>query len=366
MLSLRPAAGRLLSPSDDLPPGEPHVVVLSHAYWQTGFAGRPDVVGEKMTINGQSMSIVGVAPEGFRGTTLGSEPKVFVPISMRAQMIPFFKGFDNRRSYWAYLFGRLKPGVTIDQARASLNGQYQAIINGVEAAEQKGMSEATLVKFKAKVLTLENGSRGQSEVHTEAQAPLTLLFSVTGVVLLIACANIANLLLARSAARSGEMAMRLSIGASRGRLIGQLLFEACLLAVLGGLAGLLVARWTLGGIAAMLPADATESLSFSLDPAILLFAAALSVATGLFFGLFPALHSTRPDLASTLKDNTRSVRRCEVGGAVPQVAGRRANRVVDGAARRRRVVHAQPAERQPRRSRDQDRQHGDVQRSRRS
>ena len=305
VLGLRPAAGRLLNPSDDLPPGEPHVVVLSHAYWQTGFAARPDVVGEKMTINGQSMSIVGVAPEGFRGTTLGSESKVFVPISMRAQMIPFFKGFDNRRSYWAYLFGRLKPGVTIDQARASLNGQYQAIITGVEAAEQKGMSEATLVKFKAKVLTLENGSRGQSEVHNEAQAPLTLLFSVTGVVLLIACANIANLLLARSAARSGEMAVRLSIGASRGRLIGQLLFEACVLAVLGGLAGLLVARWTLGGIAAMLPADATESLSFSLEPAILLFAAALSVATGLFFGLFPALHSTRPDLASMLKDNTR-------------------------------------------------------------
>ncbi len=167
------------------------------------------------------------------------------------------------------------------------------------------MSEATLAKFKTKVLTLENGSRGQSDVHTEAQAPLTLLFSVTGVVLLIACANIANLLLARSAARSGEMAIRLSIGASRGRLIGQLLFEACVLAVLGGAVGLLVARWTLGGIAALLPADAIESLSFSLDPAILLFAAALSVATGLFFGLFPALHSTRPDLASTLKDNTR-------------------------------------------------------------
>jgi predicted permease len=306
VLGLRPAAGRLLNPSDDLPPGEPHVVVLSHAYWQNGFAGRADVVGEKMTINGQSMSIVGVAPEGFRGTTLGSDPKVFVPIGMRAQMIPFFKGFDNRRSYWAYLFGRLKPGVTIDKARASLSGQYQAIINGVEAAEQKGMSEATLAKFKAKVLTLENGSRGQSDVHTEAQAPLTLLFSVTGVVLLIACANIANLLLARSAARSGEMAVRLSIGASRGRLIGQLLFESCVLAGLGGLAGLLVARWTLGGIAAMLPADATESLSFSLDPAILLFATALSVATGLFFGLFPALHSTRPDLASTLKDNTRA------------------------------------------------------------
>jgi predicted permease len=225
---------------------------------------------------------------------------------MRAKMVPFFKGFDNRKSYWVYLFGRLKPGVTIDQARASMNGQYSAIINNVEAAEQKGMSEATLVKFKAKLLTLESGSRGQSDVHTEAQAPLTLLFSVTAVVLLIACANIANLLLARSAARSGEMAVRLSIGASRGRLIGQLLFEACLLAVLGGLVGLLVAKWTLGGIAAILPADSSEMLSFSLDPTVLVFAGALSVATGFFFGLFPALHSTRPDLASTLKDNTRS------------------------------------------------------------
>ena len=306
VLALRPAVGRLLSPADDVPPGEPHVVVLSHEYWRSGFGERPSVVGETMTINGESMAIVGVAPEGFRGTTLGADPKVFVPISMRAKMVPFFKGFENRRSYWVYLFGRLKPGVKIEHARAAMNGQYTAIINGVEAAEQKGMSEATLAKFKAKQLTLENGSRGQSDVHTQAQAPLTLLFSVTAVVLLIACANIANLLLARSAARSGEMAVRLSIGASRGRLIRQLLFEACVLAVLGGAAGLVVAKWTLGGIAALLPADSAQALSFSLDPAVLLFATILSVATGLFFGLFPALHSTRPDLASTLKDNTRS------------------------------------------------------------
>ena len=306
VLGLRPAVGRLLSPADDAPPGEPHVVVLSHEYWRAGFAERPSVVGETMTINGESMSIVGVAPEGFRGTTLGVNPKVFVPISMRGKMVPFFKGFDNRKSYWVYLFGRLKPGMAVDRARGSLNQQYSAIINGVEAPDQKGMSDATMAKFKAKQLTLENGSRGQSDVHAQAQAPLTLLFSVTGVVLLIACANIANLLLARSAARSSEMAVRLSIGASRSRLVGQLLFEACLLAALGGVVGLLVAKWTLGGIAAMLPADSTESLSFSLDPAVLLFAGGLAIATGFFFGLFPALHSTRPDLASTLKDNTRS------------------------------------------------------------
>jgi predicted permease len=305
VLGLRPAVGRLFSAADDATVGEPHAVVLSYAYWRARFGESPGAIGQTMIVNGQSMTIVGVAPEGFQGTTLGAEPKVFVPITLRSQMQPFFKGFDNRKSYWAYLFARLKPGVTIDQARASLNVQYHAIINNVDAAEQKGMSDATLAKFKARVLTMEPGARGQSSIHTEAQAPLVLLFAVTGVVLLIACANIANLLLARSAARSGEMAVRLSIGASRGRLIRQLLFESCLLALLGGAAGLIVARWTLGAIAAILPSDASESLSFTLDPSMLLFAAALALTTGLVFGLFPALHSTRPDLASTLKDNAR-------------------------------------------------------------
>jgi len=326
VLGLRPAVGRLFSPADDATLGEPHAVVLSYAYWRARFGENPGAVGQTMIVNGQSLTIVGVAPDGFQGTTLGVEPKVFVPITLRSAVQPFFKGFDNRKSYWAYLFGRLKPGVTIDQARASLNVQYHAVINSVEAAEQKGMSEATLAKFKAKALTMEPGARGQSSVHAEAQAPLTLLFSVTGVVLLIACANIANLLLARSAARAGEMAVRLSIGASRARLIRQLLFESCLLALLGGAAGLLVARWTLGGIGAILPADASESLSFSLDPAVTLFATGLALITGVVFGLFPAIHSTRPDLASTLKDNARqpagarSATRFRSGLVVAQIA----------------------------------------------
>jgi putative ABC transport system permease protein len=305
VLGLRPALGRLLGPGDDQPPGEPHVVVLSHEYWRTRFGETPDVLGRTLTVNGQAMTIVGVAPQGFTGTTLGIEPKVFVPISMRGKMIPFFNGFDNRRSYWAYLFGRLKPGVTIDRARAAMNVQYHAIINDVEAPLQKGMSAETLTRFKAKVLSLEPGQRGQSSVHQEASAPMTLLFVVVGVVLLIACANIANLLLARSAARSGEMAVRLSIGAGRARLVGQLLLESCLLALLGGAAGLLVARWTLALIGSLLPGDVAQSLSFTLDPSVLLFAAAVSLGTGILFGLFPALHSTKPDLAAVLKDNAR-------------------------------------------------------------
>ena len=247
------------------------------------------------------MTIVGVAPRGFNGTTLGQDPDLFVPVTMRQLMVPGWKVFDDRRSYWAYLFGRLKPGVSIEQARTSLNGVYRPIINDVEAPLQKGMSDQTMAKFKAKPLVVQEGRRGQSSMHREARTPLTLLLSVTGIVLLIACANIANLLLARAAGRATEMAVRLSIGASRRQLLAQLLTESCVLAVMGGVAGLVVARWTLAMIGSLLPPDVTRSLSLELSGSMLLFAAALSLGTGLLFGLFPALHSTRPDLVTTLK-----------------------------------------------------------------
>jgi len=189
--------------------------VLSHAYWQRRFAEDPGVLGQPLIVNGQTMTIVGVAPRGFDGTTLGLKPEVFAPITMRGFSQPF-KGFDNRRSYWAYLFARLKPGVSIEQARTALATPYHQIINDVEAPLQKGMSEQTLARFKAKPILVDSGSRGQSSVSREAKAPLSLLLGVTAFVLIIACANIANLLLARGAARASEMAVRLSIGAGHG------------------------------------------------------------------------------------------------------------------------------------------------------
>jgi predicted permease len=300
-LGLVPALGRLLGPGDDQTIGESPVVVLSHEYWVNRFGADPSALNKTLVVNGRSMTIIGVGPEEFTGTTLGSQPEIYTPITMRGLMQSGFTAFDNRRSYWAYVFGRLAPGVTLENAQAALTPRYRAIITDVEAPLQAGMSEATMQRFKDKPIVLSEGLRGQSQVHEEAGTPLTLLFAVTGVVLLIACANIANLLLARSAARANEMAVRLSIGASRRRLIGQLLLESCLLAVMGGLAGLLVARWTLNIIGAMLPAEAAATLVFQLDWNVMAFAAALSLATGVLFGLFPAIHSTRPDLATTLK-----------------------------------------------------------------
>jgi predicted permease len=264
----------------------------------------PGVLNDVITVNGQAMTVVGVAPRGFEGTTLGDRPRVFVPITMRGLMSPGWNGFENRRQYWAYLFGRLKPGVTLEQASTKLNALYTPILTDVEAPLQQGMSEQTMARFKARQVAVKEGDRGQSSIHREATTPLLMLFSITGIVLLIACANIANLLLARGANRAMEMAVRLSLGASRLQLMGQLLMEAVMLAVIGGVASLLVAKWTVGLINSFLPQDAAGVFNFTMNATMLLFAGALSLGTGLVFGLFPALHSTRPDLITMIRANT--------------------------------------------------------------
>jgi len=233
---------------------------------------------------------------------------------------------SDRQNYWVYLFARLKPGVTAEQAHAALAPLYSGIVNQVEVPLQKNMSEQTLARFKAKPILVEAGAQGQSGLAREATTPIALLFGVTGIVLLIACANIANLLLARSASRAGEMAVRLSLGASRRQLIVQLLTESWLLAACGGATGLAVALSTLRIITALLPPEGAAVLQVELSAPVLLFSALVTLGTGFLFGLFPSLHSTRPDLIASLKNQAgqpsgaKAAARFRVSLATAQIA----------------------------------------------
>ncbi len=302
VLGLAPAAGRLLGPESDAPIGGHPIAVLSHAFWQAELGGAPDVVGDALVVNGQPLTIVGVAPAGFESTTLGLRPLIFVPITMRGVLSPGDGGFENRRSYWAYLFARLKPNVSMDQARAGLSPLYRSILAEVEAPLHVGFSDRRRAEFVAKPILISDGRRGQSSLDEQVTPSLLLLFAVTGIVVLIACANVANLLLARSSARASEMAVRLSIGATRRHLIVQLLTESCLLACLGGAVGLGIGQWTLGVLGPFLPAAALGMPS-TMGPAVVLFAGALSLGTGILFGIYPALRTTRAELVESLKDD---------------------------------------------------------------
>ncbi len=228
---------------------------------------------------------------------------MFVPITMR-EALSGYGGFEDRNNYWVYAFGRLAPGASVAQAREALDAIYRPIITDVETPLQRGVTDDYLKRFRDKHLGLEAGPRGQSDVQENASTPLLMLFAVTAIVLLIACINVANLLVARAAARSMEMAVRLSLGASRRQLLTQLLTEAFLLSAAAGAASILVARWTLSLVVRFLPPEATSSMEFAIDRPAMLFAAVVSLATGLLFGLVPAIHATRPELLSVIKANT--------------------------------------------------------------
>lgn len=304
VLQLQPALGRLIGPHDEPRFGEGHVVVLSHHYWQNDFGSDPAVLGRALIVNGQPLTIIGVAPQEFTGTTFGQRPQVFVPLTLRGLMEPYFATDpEDRRSYWLYMFARLKPGVSLDAAGDAVNIPYRAILNDIEAPLHTTMSDQRLQEFRARRLELEPGARGQSETSAQARLPLTILLGLTVLVLVIACVNIANLLLARGAARAGEMAIRASIGASRGQMIRQLLTEAGLLGLLGCLASLPVAVATLGLVAHMMPTQDAGGVELGVGVPGVGFAVGVSIFTVILFGLFPALQATRTAPGAVLKGN---------------------------------------------------------------
>ena len=312
VLGVGAALGRVFTPDDDRIPGSAPFAVISYRYWKNRFAGSPDVIGKKLLVDGYPITIVGVSQAGFDGTDAGTSPDIRVPIVMEAQMDPQFAKYyslKNRRGRWVNVFGRMKAGVTIQKAKASLQPFFHQILDmEVQQEEFAHAAPETKKAFLTMWMDLLPAARGESEMRRQFANPLLVLTALVGLVLLIACANVVNLQIARATARQKEVAIRLALGATRGRIISQLLAENLLLALAGGAVGLAFAVWMDRGLLHFLPpGDSPLTISSTPDWRVLAFALAVSLLTGILFGLAPALQSTRPELAGTLKDQVGSI-----------------------------------------------------------
>lgn len=303
VLGLQPALGRLLGPGDDRAPGAHHVVVLSHSYWRSTFGEDPSILSDTLTVNGQPMTVVGVTPRGFQGTTTEDSPRIFVPLTMSVAIHSDYDDFESRRDHWLYLFARLKPGTSREAAESSVSALFSGVVQSVELPRLKGAFPTDRLRreFGSRKILLSDGARGEQPNRGELTPIFILLFSITGIVTLSACANIANLLLARGVSRAGEFAVRLSLGACRRQLIAQLMIESCILAVIGGAAGLFVARWMVDVLRSALPIASETYLRFAVDTPLLVFGFGLSLLTALIFGMLPAFHATRVRVATMTK-----------------------------------------------------------------
>jgi predicted permease len=312
-LGVPAVAGRTLTDADDNAAAPP-VAVITHRYWHSRFGGDPAVIGKQINLNNNAFMIVGVTPPGFNGAlNVGTSPDVTVPIAWEAQLMAERSRMKNN-VWWLRLMGRLRPGATAEEAQSQLADVFQQSILEHRAARisqaraEGGEAPAPLDPNAPPRLTALPGSQGETNTRLAYELPLSILFVVVGLVLLIACANVANLLLARAASRQREIAVRLALGAGRRRLIRQLLTESLLLAILGGAIGLLLAFWLKDGLLAVTDwgGQQMSALDARLDLRVLAFTAALSCAAGILFGLVPAWRATRVDLAPALKDNFRS------------------------------------------------------------
>jgi predicted permease len=303
--------GRLLTAQDDTTPNGHPVVVLQFNFWQNRFAGDPAIVGSTIRLNGTPFTVIGVSAAGFEGTNVGIPAQMWAPVMMRLAISVSREELDDERSAWFYLFGRLKPGVTIEQAQAAMRVLYRQRQEEELQGQYFQKFPEQRERFLQQSFTLVPAGGGQSSLRNNFAQPLLVLQWMVGVVLLIACTNVASLLLARATARQREVAIRGALGASRGQIVRQLLVESVILAGAGGLTGVLLSSWMTVGLMRILPYDpANLSLSTTPDARILLFSAAITLLTALLFGLMPALRGSRVSPGATLKEEAGSV----VGG----------------------------------------------------
>jgi predicted permease len=328
-LRVQPSLGRAITDEDDKPGVNP-VVVLSHRYWQERFGANPAVIGQTLKLNKQSFTIIGVTPPAFAGTLqVDYRPDVTVPLvceSVLEGKRSRLGTATERGAWWLDLMGRLKPGATTEQARASLDGAFQAAVLEVIPQPQKANGPAPIAPTDFPHLLAESGSRGMLDRRRHYSPTIYGLFIVVALVLLIACANVANLLLARAALRSAEISVRLAVGAGRWRLVRQLLTESVLLAALGGAVGVFFAFWGKGALMALTNRSTgilPNGIDLKLNWRVLAFTLAVSMLTGVLFGLAPAWRATKLDLATSLKQSRRTtgaVSRLSKGLIVAQVA----------------------------------------------
>jgi predicted permease len=301
MLGVGPAVGRVLAANDDMKPGASPVAVLGYSFWEKRF-GRDRVVGRPVTFNGTQYTIVGVAAPEFFGTKLDESPDLWIPLAMQKQAQPFMEDpFSNGLTQSLNLMGRLKPGVTLSEAQANVNVLFQAWLK-----EMAGPSPSTeqIADMRKAAVVMTSAAGGISDLRLQFSQPLRILMILVGLVLLIACANLANLLLARASGRQREVAVRLALGAKRSRLVRQMLSESLLLSLAGGALGVILAWWGGEALLAMVSSAPNDRAPLPVGPNLHLlgFTFGLSLLTGLLFGIAPALRMTRVDPGPSLKD----------------------------------------------------------------
>jgi len=309
VLGVGAALGRVFTAQDDLIQGGHPIAVLSYGYWKTRFAADPSVIGRKIVVNDYPLTIVGVSRQGFDGVEPGYSPQLRVPMMMKHQLTDRFYNLNNRRGRFAQVFGRLKPRVTLEQAKAGLQPLFHQILQmEVQDKDFARATEHTRQQFLKMWMDVLPAAKGRSELREQFSNPLLALTAIVALVLLIACSNVANLLIARATARQKDIAIRLALGAGRRRLILQLLEESVLLSGMGGILGVGLAIAIDRALIGFLPQGVLPlTVSATPDRRVLGFTLLISVLTGLLFGLAPAIQSTRPQLAGTLKDQAGSV-----------------------------------------------------------